>query len=106
MPGLALVLTLFIALLVAPAAEAKRKTCSVRGADVVAKNRRAVVLTRTVPDGLGESTEIWGCLRAKKRPVRVTSSGYSQYSSSTITAIGLRGTFVGTSSSSSVVDGT
>jgi hypothetical protein len=97
MKRLALVIALL--LVVAPgSAEAKRKSCAVRGAAVIGRNGRAEVLRREVPRGYGGATEIWGCLRARKRPVLVQSALANQYTDTTITAVGLHGTFVGTSS--------
>jgi hypothetical protein len=106
MTRLPLAFALLAALVLAPAADAKsNKRCAVRGASEVAKNSRAVVLTRTVADGLGDSTELWGCLRQRRRPVFIGSVGFSQYASSTIDAVRLRGSFVAYSHSSTVVDG-
>ena len=107
MRRLAPVLTLVLLLAIAPgAAEAKRKSCtSVRGTKVVLRDAKALVLTRTIEEGLGESFQVYGCLRSRKRPVLVNAVGYDQYSSSSITAIGLNGTFVATSSSGGVIDG-
>jgi hypothetical protein len=103
----ALAASLVAALACAPAAEAKSgKRCAVRDASVVARNAQSVVLSRTVPDGLGETTEIWGCLRARRRPVLVASAGYDQYASSSIDTIVLRGRFVATAGGSRVIDGT
>jgi hypothetical protein len=106
MRRLAPLLTLVLVLLAAPAAQARHKSCaSVRGTKVVLRDAKALVLTRTIEEGLGESFQVYGCLRSRRRPVLVNAVGFDQYSTSTITAIGLNGTFVATSSSGGVIDG-
>src|SRR3712207_2395469 len=100
MTRLLLALIAVLALALAPAAQAKKhRNCKVKGAEVTQKNKVAMLLERTVKTDLGESQEIWGCLRSKKRakrkPVKIISASYDENHNSTITAIGLRRTSVG-----------
>jgi hypothetical protein len=106
MTRLSLALIAVLALALAPAADAKKhRSCKVKGATVTLKNKVAKVLERTVKTDLGENQEIWGCLRAKKRPVKIISASRNEDSSSSITAIGLRRTSVGLSTYGSAEDG-
>jgi hypothetical protein len=91
----------------APAADAKRKrTCSVRGAAVIAKNRAAVVLSRSVQfSELEDGIEYYGCIRKRRRPVYMESESSDQYSSSSVNHLLLRGTMVVYDKSTGFIDG-
>src|SRR3954447_18856142 len=108
MRKLAVAAALVSLLAVAPAAEAKsRKRCAVKGATVIKSNRQAVLLERPSHySELEDGTEIWGCMRRKRRPLLVSSVSSDQYNRSSIDQLVLRGHFVASVYGQSVIDGT
>jgi hypothetical protein len=108
MRRMAITAALVSLLAAAPAAEAKSsKRCAVKGATVIKSNRQAVLLERPVQySDLEDGTEIWGCMRRKRRPLLVSSVSSDQYNSSSIDLLVLRGHFVASVYGQSVIDGT
>jgi hypothetical protein len=89
------------------AAEAKStKRCAVRGAEVVDSNSQAIAYARDVSyDDLTDATEVWGCLRKRRKPVFVGAGESDQYGSTFIGPIVLSGTFIAYASSGGLIDG-
>jgi hypothetical protein len=100
---------LLAALAIAPGAEAKAKHkrhCAIAGGRVVASNGQAVLLRRTTEGGgLGFDDELWGCLRARRKPFLIASGESDQYGDSHIRAVKLAGTFVGYTTDGGFIDG-
>ena len=101
-----LILTLCLLLAFAPAAaEAKGKSCHVRGASVIAHNRQAMVMARNVEyDDLNSGEELYGCIRSKRRPVLITATDNNQYGSTYLGPIVLTGTMVAYAESRGLID--
>ena len=107
MRRLSLTIALVAALAAVPAAEAKpRKRCKPKGVSVVAKNKRAVVFSRTTEEFTTTETVVYGCLRKNGRRIRIASESSNQYATSSLGPIQLRGTFVAGSRHTRVTDGT
>jgi hypothetical protein len=84
-------------LLLVPAAEAKpRKRCAVPGAVDISSNSKAIMLRRTITNSSGTREEVWGCLRARRRPVLVHVTGGTPEAGSLPVATVLTGRFIAT----------
>src|SRR4051812_35396390 len=73
----------------------RKPSCNVKGAQLIAKNKRVVVLSRTEElDDLNTEQVIYGCVRSRKHPFAVAFVDSNQYGSGGFAPVELNGAFL------------